>query len=273
MRKPMSHFCGSIWSGVLFAVSTGLLAGGVPQPDSEPSKAHQVVARAIEAMGGDAYLGMMRTSSSGNYFQFRKGRKSFARYQDWTVYRPAKWRFQLGEGKRQLVQIYNLELNKGWNLEGRSSVEPVTEEDLNEFRRAVRQDMDVLLRFRLDEEGMNLYYYSPDEVAGQGDYEAVEFLDATNDSVIVFFDRSTGLPAKLETHYTDKLGIRHKQEQQFSNWHVIQGVKLPLNYEVYTDDELSSQRFAATFLVNPEIPDSYFLEPVIEEKDRKTKKR
>ncbi|GAB4119529.1 MAG: hypothetical protein Kow001_18950 [Acidobacteriota bacterium] len=259
--------------GPVLLLTAALMGEQAPKTDGGPSKALEVVARAVEAMGGDAYRNMLRTSSSGNYFRFRKGQKAFARYQDWTVYQPAKWRFQLGEGKRQLVQIYNLELNKGWNLEGRSSVEAVTDEDLNEFRRAVRQDVDILLRFRLEEEGMNLYYYGPDEIAGQGDHEAVEFLDATNDAVIVFFDRSSGLPAKVETHFTDKMGIRHRQEQQFSNWHVIQGVNVPLNYEVYTDDELSSQRFASVFLVNPEIPDSYFLEPVIEDKDRKTKKK
>lgn len=237
--------------------------------DEQPSQAHQVIARAIEAMGGEAYLGMKTVSSSGNYFRFRKGAKAFSKYQDWTAYQPAKWRFQLGEGKRQFLQVYNLETNQGWTLEGKSTLEPVKEEDLDEFRRAVRQDLDILLRYRTDEEGMNLYYYSPDEVAGQGDWEAVEFLDATNDAVIVFFDRQTGLPVKLESQYTDKAGVRHQVEQLFSNWHVIQGVKLPLNSESYTDDELTSQRFMSSVVINPAIPESHFLEPVIDEKDKK----
>ena len=57
------------------------------------------------------------------------------------------------------------------------------------------------------------------------DYEAVEFIDATNAAVVVFFDLESHLPMKLETHFTDKMGVRHKQEQEFSNWHVISGVR------------------------------------------------
>lgn len=259
---------------VMLCCSAGLTAVRAAEEgvNRQDERARAVIARAIEAMGGQAYLDMERISSSGNYFRFKKGAKAFSKYQDWTSFQPAKWRFQLGEGKRQYLQVYNLELNQGWVLEGKTSLEPIKEEDLDEFRRAVRQDMDILLRYRVDEEGMNLYYYSRDEVAGQGDWEAVEFLDATNDAVVVFFDRQTGLPAKLESHYTDKLGIRHKVEQLFSNWHVIQGVRMPLNYEVYTDEELSSQRFMSNVVINPAIPASHFLEPVIEEKGKKGKK-
>lgn len=234
--------------------------------DSPEGRAREVIARAIDAMGGDAYLGVERTASNGRYFQFSKGRRTFARYWDWTVYDPAKWRMQLGEGRRQFIRIYNLELGKGWTLSGRDTIEEASEDDIREFRKVVKQDLDILLRIRLNEEGMNLYYYGPDEVAGAGEFEAVEFLDATNDAVVVFFSRQTHLPAKLETQFTDQLGIRRKQELEFSNWHVIQGVKVPLRYDVFTDQEMSSQRFLEQITINPSIPPEYFLEPVPDKK-------
>ena len=150
-------------------------------------KATEVVAAAIEAMGGKNYLEVKNYHKIGRYFIFdQRGRSSFTNFSDWTVLEPIKWRFQLGEDKRQQVQIYNLEIGKGWTLEGESSVEEITEEEVREFEVEVQRDIDILLRERVDEEGMSLFYYGPEEIAGSGEYEAVEFLDATNFSVVIF---------------------------------------------------------------------------------------
>ncbi len=229
-------------------------------------EARRVIDRAIKEMGGDAYLNMNATSSSGRYFHFRKGRKAFTEYTDWTVYNPVKSRFQMGEGKRQYVQIYNLELDKGWTLDGKSTVEEIKPEEIEQFKKAVSLDVDVLLRYRLNEEGMNVYYFGPEDIAGTGSFEAVEFLDATNNSVVVFFNTKTGLPEKLESHFTDKVGVRHKREHEFYNWHVIQGVNLPLRHDIYVDEEVSEQQFVVDIIVNPDLPESLFTRPVVEEK-------
>ena len=100
-----------------------------------------------------------------------------------------------------------------------------------------------------------------------GEVEAVEFLDATNDSLVIFFDTKTHLPVKTETHNTDRVGVRHKQEQEFSNWHVIQGINTALRHDVYVDGEISRQRFIEELTYNPTFPPGHFEEPVVEEDD------
>jgi hypothetical protein len=253
----------------IFVSLLGLFIAGlaVVQARAEIApEARKVIDRAIQEMGGDAYLNMNSTSSTGRYFMFRKGRKAFTEYSDWTVYNPVKWRFQMGEGKRQFVQIYNLESNEGWTLNGKTDVEEMKPEDVEQFKKGVGLDVDVLLRYRLDEEGMNAYYYGPADIAGTGTFEAVEFLDATNNSVVVFFNTKTGLPEKLESHFTDKAGVRHKREHEYYNWHMIQGVNLPLRHDIYVDEEVSEQQFVVDITVNPDLPDSLFTRPVVEEK-------
>lgn len=230
----------------------------------DDQKARAVVEASIKAMGGDAYLTANCVTSQGRYFRFRKGRKAFAKYWDWTVYDPIKWRFQMGEGKRQAVQIYNLEVGKAWTLEGKSTVEEVPEEAIEDFRDSSKRDVDLIFKKRLDEEGMELFYYGADDIAGGGNYEAVEFVDSTNASVVVFFDLESHLPMKVETNFTDKVGVRHKQEQEFSNWHEIGGVNFPLRHDVYVDNEISSQRFIEVLTVVPQIPAELFTEPVVE---------
>jgi hypothetical protein len=263
MRVPCFWWVTAV---LLLSVVTGPRTFAQDTEESAAVRARKVVESAIEAMGGEAYLNAKMVYTQGRYFSFRKGRKSFARFQDWTVYEPVLWRFQLGKGKRRLLTVYNLEIGKGWDVEGESTIEEVPEERLKAFRDGVKRDMDILFKHRLDEEGMNLYYYAPDDIAGQGDWEAVEFLDGMNNAIVVFFDLKTGLPAKVESHFTDNVGVRHKQEQEFANWHNIQGVNMPLRYDVYVDDEVSTQRFIEEAVINPEVPPDHFLEPAIKEK-------
>ena len=233
---------------------------------AEATKAREVIDAAIQAMGGQAYRDIRNSHSTGQYFTFDdEGRKGYAKYEDWTVLQPIKWRFQLGQGKKASVQIYNLELGKGWTLEGKY-IEEAKPEAVEEFRKGASRDMDLLLRHRLDEEGLNFYYYGPDDVAGEGKYEAVEFLDSTNQSVIIFFDLKTHLPAKLETQTSDKMGIRHKEEVEYLNWHTIQNVHTPLRTDVRFDGAVSQQRFVETIEYNLALSDDLFLEPKLEKK-------
>lgn len=238
-----------------------------------PDRAAQVVQAAIDAMGGKAYLEVKNTVSHGRYFVFRDGRQGFSRFFDWTVYEePVKSRFQLGNGKNAEVHVHNLELNKGWVKESAFDVREISEQEMEQFKETIKRDLDYLLRNRLDEEGMNEFYYGPDEIAGSGELEAVEFIDRSNDSVVVYFDRKTHLPNKVEGHFTDNLGLRHKEETEFYNWHEISGVLSPLRHDTFVDGELSSQMFLEELLINQVIPAEQFLEPEVKERKKKNKR-
>ncbi len=253
---------------------TGWLAAPLNANDLE-KKARELIAASIEAMGGDAYRNVRTATSQGRYFFFRQGRKGFTRYTDATVYQdPVKWRFEIGKGRRLSVQVYNLELDKGWEQDGQFDVEEVSAESLENFKTLVKRDVDYILRSRLDEEGIKLFYYGPDEISGSGNWEAVEFLDVSNDSVVVYFNRDTHLPEKVETHQTDRLGIRRKEEVEYHNWHPIDGVLAPLRIDVYVGGELSQQRFLEQLAFNQTFPPDHFLKPTVKvrKKDKKNKK-
>jgi hypothetical protein len=115
---------------------------------------------------------------------------------------------------------------------------------------------------------MSLYYYGPDDIAGQGKFKAVEFLDASNNSVVVFFNLTSHLPEKVENEYTDDTGLRHKMEWEFYNWHTIQGVHTPLRTDIYLDGKISQQLFVEDLAYNLQIPESQFLEPAIDQKKK-----
>jgi hypothetical protein len=231
-----------------------------------------VVQAGIEALGGQAYLDVENAVSSGRYFFFRKGRKGFTRFADWTVFtEPILSRFMVGKGKNATIYVHNMRLEKGWKQEGPSSVEELPEEELKDFTRSVKRDMDFLFRNRLDEEGLKLFYYGRDDIDGSGELEAVEFIDLANDAVVVYFDLEKHLPVKTEHFFTDDVGVRHKRQTEFYNWHQFGGVNAPMRMDTFVDDELAEQRFLEELEFNVPIPPEHFLEPVVKEKKKKKK--
>ncbi len=230
--------------------------------------AREVIAKAIQTLGGDAYLRAKTQSSNGNWFAFdRHGRRSgLVKYWEDIHFDPLKWRFQRGKGGRQVVQVYNLEVNKGWRKEGKSYVEELPEDRVESFRKSARHDLNILLKVRANEEGNRLFYYGPDDITGDGSFEAIEFLDEANDSTIVYFKRYKDyLPARVEYTVTDAEGNRHKTEEEFYNWHKMDGVLVPMRIDISRNGQVIEQRHAYTVTVNQPIPSSRFLKPPVKD--------
>jgi hypothetical protein len=238
--------------------------------DSPGEKAQQAVNQAIEAMGGDSYRSVQSVYRHGNYFRFdRNGRRSrLVKYWEWLHYQPLKWYFQIGKGGRQQVTVYNLELNKGWKKEGKGYIEDTPAEEIEAFEKQAHHDPDVVIRQRSGLENVQLFYYGPDEVTGGGNFEAVEFLDETNDSVVIYFDLDTHLPSRLEYKQTDPLGNRRQFSEEYFNWHEFKGVMHPLRIDAYMEGQMIEQRHMTEVEVNPVIPPEQFLEPPVKEKKK-----
>lgn len=249
------------------AIALGTIAILAAQ-DAAPTprqKALQAIQSAIEARGGQAYLSMSTQFNRGNWFAFgRHGERSgLVRFFEWIHFEPLKYCIQFGTGGRQSVTVYNLAIGKGWNKEGKKYVEELPEEDLEDFRKSAKHDLDVVLRKRVHEQGVKLFFYGADEVTGGGNFVAVELLDESNDSVVVYFDRDTHLPARMEYPSVDKLGNRHKRSEEYINWHEVAGVQVPLRIDFFQDGNPTRQRHLVESQVNPSIPESQFLEPEV----------
>lgn len=151
-------------------------------------------------------------------------------------------------------------------MEGKDSVEELPPERVKDFEKSVKHDLNVVLKTRLNEPGLHLYYYGPDDIEGSEDLEAVDFLDATNDSVVIYFNRNSHLPVRLESQFVDKMGLKHKEETEYHNWHTIQGVHTPLRVDISIDGDLSRQIFLESISYNIPVSSEYFQEPVPEKK-------
>src|SRR5262245_46796358 len=231
-------------TSVLLAVSEN-----VPAQDEE--KIQKLVRDGIEAMGGDTFLRVDDIVSEGNYFMFdRDGNSSgLIKYNDYTKL-PDRSRNELGNRKKERdIVVFNLEKGEGWILEGQKDTRDATPDEMKEFRNVVKHSFDLIFRIRYKDPANKLFYLGGGE-GSDSRLDVVKLLDPENDEVTIYFDRLSKLPTKIEYRGLDKRGVQLRQVQEFSQWHVIQGIKTPLRTDSFVNGRKSSQLFVVKISYN-----------------------
>lgn len=235
----------------------------VPSRGQDEEKARHLIEDAVQAMGGEAFLKVTDIVSSGNYFVFnREGASSgIIKFSDYTLL-PDKSRFELGNRKKELeITVFNLEKNQGWILEGQKETRDATPEEMDDFRKSVKHSLETLLRTRYRDPANKLFYLGPGE-GREATLEIVKLVDPENDEVTIYFDRISKLPVKTEYWSLNKKGVRQRHVQEYSQWHVIQGVNTPLRTDGYINGRRSFQSFILKISYNNKLTEAFFSKPV-----------
>jgi hypothetical protein len=218
---------------------------------------------AIQAMGGDAYLNVKDMVSEGQYFAFNNEGESsgLIRFSDYTKL-PDKSRHESGNKKKdQEITVFNLEKNEGWILEGQKGARDANPEEMRRFGNLVKHSIDIIFHYRYKDPENKLFYLGP----GEGNdltLEMVKILDPENDETTVYFDRISKLPAKIEYREMNRRGIRLRLVDEFSQWHIFQGVNTPMRVDGYVNGRRATQSFVLKITYNNNLPDSFFSKPV-----------
>ena len=218
---------------------------------------------AIAELGGDAFLGVKDIVSEGSFFFFGRDGSSgpLVKYFDWTKL-PDKSRNELGNNKKSRdVTVFNLSSNEGWILEGQKDTRAARPDEMKGFRDAVKHAYDNIFRLRWKDPANRLFYLG----SGEGSdfiYEIVRILDPENDEVNIYFDRVGRLPAKIEYRNVDVQGVRLRHVEEYSQWHVIQGVKTPLRIDSFVNGRRSTQQFVLKVSYNNNLSDDFFVKPI-----------
>jgi hypothetical protein len=218
---------------------------------------------AIEAMGGETYLKVTDIVSEGQFFVFNiEGDSSgLIKVVDYTKL-PDKSRTEVGNRKKELeIRVFNLGKNEGWILEGQKETRAATPEEMKDFENTVNHSIESIFRFRYKDPRNKLFYLGPGE-GHEVTLEMVKIIDPENDEVTVYFDRISKLPAKTESRTVNRKGVRQRIVDEFSQWHVIQGVKTPMRIDGYVNGRRWSQQFILKISYNNNLPDSLFSKPV-----------
>lgn len=218
---------------------------------------------AIQTMGGDAFLNVKDITSEGQFFVFNSEGESSSliKYVDYTKL-PDKSRHESGNRKSELeIQVFNLEKNEGWIYDPAKGAREAKPEDMKGFRNVVKHSLDTLFRYRYQDPENKLFYLGPGE-GHDVTLEMVKIVDPENDETTVYFDRISKLPAKIEYREVNSKGVRIQMVDEFSQWHVVQGVNTPMRLDGSVNRRRASQTFVLKITYNNNIPDSFFSKPL-----------
>ena len=229
----------------------------------DEGKIQKLFQDAIQAMGGETYLNVTDMVSEGQAFRFsHEGASSLpVKFADYTRF-PDKSRFELGNRKKELdITVFNLGQNEGWILEGQKETREATPEEMDGFKNAMKHSIDMIFRFRYKDPANKLFYMGPGE-GKDVTLDIVKLVDQENDDVLIYFDRISKLPAKIEYRDINDKGVRQHHIEEFTQWFMKQGVNTPLRVDGYLNGRRLSQQFLLKITYNNNLQDSFFSKPV-----------
>lgn len=230
-----------------------------PAPKSD-AKAEEIIRKAVEAVGGPAYLGVRTVVSRGYFSQYHEGRQMPPMtFVDYLAF-PDRERTEFKGGGNRLVQTNTGET--GWVYEGQSKkITDVTPAQAEDFRTAMRTSLDNILRGWWRKEGASLAYAGRREAGLAMRNEAVRLSYPDGFEVEFEFGARDFLPAKALYKKKNAEGETVEEEDRFAQFLHIGQVRVPFVVDHYRAGTQSSRVNFEKVEFNVELPDSLFAKP------------
>jgi hypothetical protein len=223
-------------------------------------KALAIVARAVEALGGAAYLGVRSVVSQGYFTQFRDGVGGLpTSFRDYMVY-PNRERTEFKGAGVRLVQVNTGET--GWVFEAKAKkLTDVTPEQAADFRTVMRTSVDNLLRGWWRADGASLAYVGRREAGLARRNEVVRLSYPDGFEAEFEFDAREGLPAKVVYKRPNAEGETVEEEDRYAQFIALGAVRVPFVIDHYRAGVQSSRVNYDKVEHNQPVPDSLFAKP------------
>jgi hypothetical protein len=255
-------------------------------PDASAAKAREIIQRAIQAMGGDAYLGVKDFTRTGRYSSFdhsgaargtvkiidmvKLPDKECIEYDvkiDYGVDAPIPLIFvdipyPLGKSTRSF-QVRNGD--EGWIVNS-GGVVAMEQEALTRMRRARKKDIDLVFRTRLNDPNL-VFRYTGQDTMDLKWVDGVEIADASQFITRIAFDHSTHLPVSAAFRYRDPDYDNQPTEDRdvYTLYHTVQGVVTPFQIAREHNGYRTSQMFYEEVKYNTGLSDAMFTRQGVEE--------
>lgn len=256
-------FARKIALAILVLLIGAVLAASLRAQDSE-KKGREVVNQVIAALGGDRFLHMQNRVSSGRIYGFFHDRLSgLDLAQIYVEYLEAAPKNGVAVRERELLgkkrdYSYLFLPTQGWDVTYRGA-RPIPDEDWDRYIRTNRYDTLYMLRYRLNEPGMEVDYIGTDIYLSRH-VEVMELTDATNITVRVYLDHNTMLPLHQTFSWLDETTRMHNDEAtEFDKYRDAGGgVMWPFSIERSRNGYKVYQQFAEQVQVDQGLPPKIF---------------
>ncbi len=218
-------------------------------------KARAILQQMIQALGGDAYLGVKDMEQEGRGYSFYDGKPNSLGTEFWRFWKfPDKDRSEITK-QRDIVVVFNGDKGYDISYKGTAAVEPDT---LKDYLRRRNHSLEYALRVWLPDPTTALFYDGP-AVAEQKPCDSVTLFNSQNDSITIFIDSNTHLPVKKVFQWRDPEDrLKNEEGEIFDNFRKVQGIMTAHTLLRSHNGETTSQRFLTVVRYNTGVPDSKF---------------
>ena len=250
---------GRIHRLIVFLLTAALLSSA----QTSPNKGREIIDRAIAALGGDRFLHLQNRVEIGRIYSFFhdqiSGLDVAQIYTEYLDEKPAKGvaiREREVLGKKHDYSYLFLP-DQGWDITFRGA-RPIDDESWARYLRITNNDILYMLRYRVNEPGMQFDYVGTD-VYLTSHVEIVDITDADNQTVRVYFDHNTMLPVHQTFSWMDPdTKYRNDEVTEFDKYRDSGGVMWPYSIERERNGYKSYQRFATKVEIDQALPPNIF---------------
>jgi hypothetical protein len=226
--------------------------------DLENSRqARALVDKAIQALGGQAYLTMHDLEQEGRTYSFYHGRPTSNGILFWRFLEyPDKERLEVTK-ERDVAYVYTGD--KGYELTYKGA-HPIEKKDLDDYLRHRRLSIDTILRTWINDPAV-AFFYDGNALAGNLPAQQVTLINARDEAVRLFFDLDTHLPLKKSYKWRDPVDKENNLEEEiFDNYRLdkTSGVMIPWGFTRYFNGDMQSERFVSGVHVNQGLNEAMF---------------
>ena len=245
---------------LLFAITMIVARASAQNPDAmmpeaSASKAKQILAQMIDAMGGAAYLNVRELQCSGKLSRFGHNNDltTYLNFKEYWRY-PDKYRIDYGK-KGNIIDLFSDK--EGWTLD-HGGVSEEAAENLYEFQMRLLKDPVHLLRYRLKEQGL-AYRYAGIDLIDLKPVDLVELVDSYGRIYRIAVQKENHLMVRFTVIMEDPVSHDRSEEiTSYANYHPLDGVMTPLQVVRTRDGRRTLQAFYDTCTYNPNLTPNFF---------------
>ena len=210
-----------------------------PAAENDP-KAEQIIERAIKTLGGQSYLNVRALTSRGYYTLFKDGVSGLPlTFVDYVVY-PDRERTEFKGAGVKMIQTNTGDT--GWLYDGQAkTLQDMNKEQVEDFRFAMRTNIDYLLRGFWRKDGAKLSYVGRREAGLAKRNETIRLIYPDGLAVEFEFGAQDGFPSKVLYKKKDKEGAETTEEDRFAQFVAIEGVMVPFIVDHFRNGAQSSR--------------------------------
>jgi len=243
---------------LLFLVLGAWGGGAQENPPTAPPKidpkAQALLDRAIQALGGPAFLAFKTMTTRGRVYSIAEGATAGMATFESAVQYPDKRRYRLGD--KGPVLLVN-DGDRAWELDrmGRTFQLP---RQIRRWKLTVLYGLENLLRLRIHEPGTLIQAGGTDFVDNVP-AQVIDIFDPQGTQIRLLLHRQTYLPVRISYRVQDpKTREWEDYADVYGDYHSFQGIQTPMHVARYLDDERVSETFRTSAQYDEVYPADYF---------------